>query len=875
MIHRIRFQSALGVLVLATGLLAGCSDSDGSPQGDDSSEASGSGGTGAGKGGKDGKDGGDAGSLGKGDKEDDKGKGDDKGEPGRGTLDTNRGEYRVSDFSYREDRRKDFHPLDARETVLLRREEVAIVAVDNSGSPTGITLDDAEHAFADLGVSAAEELQGMTIFDVKPGNVDNDGNDEMIAVGVNQNSLVVRVVDSDKMGVFDKQAGFTRLGDGYLHAWVEVGDLDNDGRAEILVPAVTSEGVELRLYDDATKDFAELKELINEPGEEIAAAIGNFDDDRGLEIAVLIDRGQDLELRVLDDAENDFAPILTRQNEELGLFKTPFVVTGLRIVSGDFDANKQDPKTRERVGDARDELALFVMGYFQNADDGEGGIRGIVLDDARADFAKFSESFVDVEQAHPSSGYRLTNDWGWQVMATDANGDDQDELYLLSRVAGDVAFDWRVTQMVYGNEVERWARGTTAVTLTGESGTGQGEVNGSSPAFMTAAAGRSDRLGRDVIVTLVDDEGDLKPYRLTAEVRPGDAVYTLSDEALPTRSLPGTRNVFVAGGDWDADSLRIRYTGSKWLELSRPQPIAILAAPPAKEGISQNYAIMGTAYGTAVSNGTSTTQEYGVTNSLTFSFEASVPVLDFISVSAQHEFERQFTNSQTSTEVVTYGTSYASGYPYDVVVFNGALCMRYEYEILSGGDPAYVGTTMTIDEPVDARIYKWTVDYYNDSLGAEASPIGKDILTHTVGDPASYPTRTVRDSLMAGHQSAWKSPKAVSVGQGTGSTDVTIDISKEKTSTAALTLSTEYGGGIAAFLGASYTEGWNSSSAYSVTVGEQTSFRGTVGDIASRDDYKNWFYSYGLFVYPATLKGGEKVHVIQYWTEGLSDNYKK
>src|SRR5690606_20890711 len=98
------------------------------------------------------------------------------------------------------------------------------------------------------------------------------------------------------------------------------------------------------------------------------------------------------------------------------------------------------------------------------------------------------------------------------------------------------------------------------------------------------------------------------------------------------------------------------------------------------------------------------------------------------------------TRSHTSTHLVRYGTSYEGAYPDDVIVFSGTLCMRYEYAILGGGEPEQIGQKMTIDEPLDARIYKWTISYYNESLGGEGSLIGRDILTHTIGDPASYPT---------------------------------------------------------------------------------------------------------------------------------------
>ncbi len=60
-----------------------------------------------------------------------------------------------------------------------------------------------------------------------------------------------------------------------------------------------------------------------------------------------------------------------------------------------------------------------------------------------------------------------------------------------------------------------------------------------------------------------------------------------------------------------------------------------------------------------------------------------------------------------------------------------------------------------------------------------------------------------------------------------------------------------------------------------MTVGTETEYEGSVGDIASADDYEQWFYSFGLFVYPTTLAGGESVQVVDFWTEGLGPGYQQ
>ena len=861
-----RAVSALGVLLLAAGglLLGGCGSDAGKASDDAGSDGAGAraGSSSTGSGASGGKD---AGSGGAGEGGDGSG---GTGNGGSSKIDENLDEYSESAFNYVDQRPADFHPLDACETRLLPREETSIVTLNGSGTIAGLTLDDAEHAFAALAASPAAELGGFTPIDMVSANVDDDGNDELVSVGLSGTSLVLRVVDSKGSDLFGASDGFTEDDASYKFAAVRAQDSDDDGRAEILIAAVTTTGVSLRLYDDAEHDFALLKDVYSGPGEEIAAAFANLDDDRRPEIAALIDAGSDLERRVFDDSENEYASLGVVKNEDLGIVNAPFVVTGLRLEAGDFDHNLEDADD-EPIGDARDELAGFVDGYFVDGDDGNPGIRAAYWDDAKASFAEIQGAQSDFGTAHPDSSYRYTHDWGWRTLTADSNGDGQDELFFLERETGDTSFDWSLYHLSFGEEAKKWSSGAELVTVIED-------VSGNGPAFMSAVAGRTDSLGSDILIA-INDDGTVRPYRVSSDNT--DTPYQSDITPLATFSAPNGKAVWVAGGDYDADSLRIRFTGSKWLQLTRPQPIAIVAAAPAKEGISQNYDDTTTAYGTAVTGGNETTEEYGVSNKLTLSFEISVPVLDFLSASAEVELERQFTRSQTTTSLVRYGTSYGGAYPDDVVVFNGTLCMRYEYEVLGGGDKDVVGTRMTIDEPLDSRIYKWTVGYYNLSLRDEASPIGEDILSHTAGDPASYPTTQRRNQLMkkngARLPNSWATPAAASVGQGGGSRSLSISVAEEHTTTDTLTLSTSYSGGFSAFVGASYTQGYDETEAYSVSVGTETEYEGTVGDIALPDDYEQWFYSFGLFVYPTTLAGGESVQVVDFWTEGLGPGYQK
>ncbi len=180
--------------------------------------------------------------------------------------------------------------------------------------------------------------------------------------------------------------------------------------------------------------------------------------------------------------------------------------------------------------------------------------------------------------------------------------------------------------------------------------------------------------------------------------------------------------------------------------------------------------------------------------------------------------------------------------------------------------------------PVDSRIYKWTVDYYNQLVGTQGSQIGSDILPGVAGDPTSLPTADQSENLItgklddSGFPAAWAS-KAVSVGQGSSLNYADVDLEVKVTDENSVTTSTEFGASMGAFVTAEYSQGWDSTTGYAVSVSKDTKFTGTVGDITDEADYQHWFYSFGVFLYPTKLAHGESVQVVQYWTEGFGPDY--
>lgn len=784
-------------------------------------------------------------------------------------ADVNDGNYARSEFAVADpDLADPFHPFEQRETTLLRREEAAVL-VPTGATSSGFTLDHPQKAFADLNASPAAALAGMTTYDTTAANLDEDGNDELVAVGAVTGGLAVRVADSDAAGLFVRQDGFDIAGS-FKHARIEAADVDEDGRDEILIAAVTTTGdVVAKLYDDATEGFAALGDVKTGKGEEIAVAFGNFDGDRFPELAVLTDEGATLKLELLDDARAGWASLGSISEGQTGLVdQWGLAVSGLMVESGNLD------------GDTQDELVLLADGISADTNNGSvDGIQSIGIDVTSVAGGVATLAVVSGSKrnfpAPQDSNYRYGNRWPWHAALADSNDDGVVETFVIDRHFGDNTYVVDLFHEVYGTDRASWTIAPPLVTLNDD-------VAYNAPVHLAKVTGRSNGLGSDIVAVVRDDD-QLETYRVTidtTEIPSTDPLkestfsFTQRLEALPARAIAAASDqVFVTGGDWDADSLRLRFTGEKWMALARPRPIVVLAAPPAKAGISQNYGDTTTSYAVSTTSSSSKGNEFSVSDKVTLSFEVSFPGADFISAGASASMSQQFTRTHTKTESITYGKEFGGAYPKDVVVFNGTLCTRYRYEVVSGGDGGEVGSLMTIDVPEETRIYKWTVEYYNKSLGGLATPIDDTVLSHTVGDPASYLSAMQKAQLKNGGGWAW--PVASPVGQGPGSDTVYIAVGEEVSDESATTVSTEYGGKAGAFVSAEYTRGYDDTELYSVTLAKETVFTGTIGDIDLDDDYETWRYSYGMVVYPKELAGGEKVRIVTYWTEGFGDGYSK
>ncbi|MEM9802207.1 MAG: hypothetical protein AAGA20_17915 [Planctomycetota bacterium] len=695
------------------------------------------------------------------------------------------------------------------------------------------------------------------------------------------------------------------------------GQLDADPSEEIVAVQIVGHGLYVRLHridrdEQGTYHWTTLLDVQTPQFEEseVAVDLGDFDGDGLDEIAlVLSDRhfgvyGNDSSLEVFDDPDAGLGRMLYFERFSNHAAMRPLagdvdgdgiddLVVALEGDSGDPD----DHATRVYLGERKaTQLTLDEGWKYQNRDSGVWGSRlvlgqfddDLALELAYAATIGNSSSFwslrAELFDYVPGSGVvakpgsLLTESVAGDtdsvpgrsmgVTAVDRFGRGRDEIAMFVRGSSSMELHF----LDFDENTESWAREPRATGQSasnfraGNVAAGDGDGDGAEELYLGAIRGT---LNTKWLSYGWMESGENGAFHFEPE-----HFYYMTGSIQPPIIVPG---------DHDADGFVVRSTDRIALQVSDPIPLVLLTAPPTKAGISQNANGSGTSY----SVGSSSSDAVGVTSTLAWSasvgYEAS-DLFDLFSASAKATVSGATTKSETQASRTTFVQGFSASWEDDVIVFQANLYRTYEYEILSASDPSLVGSYITLDVPIDANTYKWTVDYYNQVVDPSYR-IDASLLPHTIGDPDSYRREADIEGLLASYV-GWRTPSELAVGQGTGSNSQTIELATENTTEEQreLTIGAEVefkAGG--ATVGASVSA--TSGSAYSVTTSEFTVYEGVVGDIDLPVDYDAWLYDFGVAVLqPGRLadasndpvgweSGARPLTVVTFWTDPNGSQY--
>ena len=255
----------------------------------------------------------------------------------------------------------------------------------------------------------------------------------------------------------------------------------------------------------------------------------------------------------------------------------------------------------------------------------------------------------------------------------------------------------------------------------------------------------------------------------------------------------------------DDDTSYMTYTGKHYYTYSDPQVLAVLASPPYfsdlldRDDLSGNYAESSTTYSSmkGTENGTSSSSTISVGAYVSFEQEFSVFGVKIGSVEAEAAFTSGFTYETEHTSSLEQSITYETTSGEDRVAFYSIPREIYEYtSYIPDGKGSYTKVTSTVSIPHEASIGLIDLsDYENIAEDYSVLPsISGSVLTHTIGDPSSYPTKEY-----AGSKAYEGKPAKVdftAAGGGSGITqEISFSTSDSKNYTNTTSIETKAGAG--------------------------------------------------------------------------------
>jgi hypothetical protein len=351
------------------------------------------------------------------------------------------------------------------------------------------------------------------------------------------------------------------------------------------------------------------------------------------------------------------------------------------------------------------------------------------------------------------------------------------------------------------------------------------------------------------------------------------------------------KNPILVAGDVDNDNVAVyQFTGEHILDFTEPVILAAIAAAPCKRDIGQNTGACSTSWGSAQTGAAGRNFAVSVSGSIGYGFGAAGGGGSFKFLAKLNvEATKQISESYELTKSRTFSTG-----PFeDGVIFTSVPLDRYVYQktVAKIPDDGFLSETLYVNLPRDIDMRMVTRRFYNASLtdNGENDPlrIDEEVFQHVPGDLSTYPTEQEKEDILARELSIINDARRiaavgddrfdpvvalgglsvgpVSVGEGSGATELGLEYTESLGESNALELGFEFEAE-ALFGGAwSMSVGISGRRELTVSHGDASLFAGTVGSI-NEASYADEDYQFGLFSYLKRL-GDQEFEVINYWIE--------
>ena len=266
------------------------------------------------------------------------------------------------------------------------------------------------------------------------------------------------------------------------------------------------------------------------------------------------------------------------------------------------------------------------------------------------------------------------------------------------------------------------------------------------------------------------------------------------DGALPVYAVPNTDN----------DTSYMVYNGNHSYEYSDPQILTILASPPHFNDLLDqedgNYAESSTSYAKSSSTGgtvsASATIEIGAYAKI--EEEGEFLGIELFHAEAETHWNAAFTAGYEESKSYTYTKEYTTTSGADGIVLYAVPIETYEYQVYTADGKEYKKKVCIPQEPVEKLMelddYRELSEHYSN-----LPKINDGTVTHTVGKPETYPTRSTASSFGKNRIYGQGSQRVGFTGIGGGQTiKQIVEISKEKSASFNSEVSVSVSGGFGA-----------------------------------------------------------------------------
>lgn len=247
----------------------------------------------------------------------------------------------------------------------------------------------------------------------------------------------------------------------------------------------------------------------------------------------------------------------------------------------------------------------------------------------------------------------------------------------------------------------------------------------------------------------------------------------------------------------DKDSSYMSYGKNHYYTYTDPQVLAVLASPPYfadlldRDDLSGNYAESTTRYASTEGSGTGSTLSATITVGAYVSYEHDFKVfgVTVASVEAEVAVTAGFTFDSESTSTLEQTVAYTAAAGEDMVAFYSIPMEIYEYtSFVADGQGGYDAVLTAVNIPHKAAVRLLSLEEY-EFIAKDYSVLPKiadNVLTHEIGNPASYPTSTDGYSVIAQYD---KIPSEVGFSSAGGGSSISQEITMTKEDSSAFTIS--------------------------------------------------------------------------------------